>query len=227
MDRRPIELFRGPIPDRALTGLLVSIQPEVGLSMFRFNSVTKSYNGKLALADITLAIGPGETTVLIGPSGCGKSTIFGLMTGLFKPDSGTVLFEDATLATENIRSIRRRLGYVIRDGGLFPHLTGHENICLMAQYLKWPAAKINQRVADLITLTRLSPEMLKRYPLEMSGGQRQRVSLMQAALYSIGCSFAVTNRSAALDPMARAEVQDELAAIFRQLERLLYLSPTI
>jgi osmoprotectant transport system ATP-binding protein len=95
------------------------------------------------------------------------------MTGLFKPDSGTVTFEDASLDAENINSIRLRLGYVIQDGGLFPHLTGHENICLMAEYLKWPGAKIKQRVADLITLTRLSPEVLERYPIEMFGGQRQ------------------------------------------------------
>jgi osmoprotectant transport system ATP-binding protein len=190
--------------------------------MFRLDSVTKSYSGKLALDDITLAIRPGQTTVLIGPSGCGKSTIFGLMTGLFKPDSGTVSFEDTVLNAENINSIRLRLGYVIQDGGLFPHLTGHENICLMAEYLKWPAVKIHERVADLITLTRLSPEILKRYPTEISGGQRQRVSLMRALMLDPDVLL-LDEPLGALDPMVRAEVQDDLAAIFRRLQKTVVL----
>ena len=190
--------------------------------MFRLNSVTKSYRGKLALDDITLAIQPGQTTVLIGPSGCGKSTVFGLMTGLFKPDSGTVSFEDTGLDAKNINSIRLRLGYVIQDGGLFPHLTGHENICLMAGYLKWSSAKIEERVADLVTLTRLSPEMLKRYPFEMSGGQRQRVSLMRALMLDPDVLL-LDEPLGALDPMVRAEVQDELVAIFRRLGKTVVL----
>ena len=190
--------------------------------MFRLDSVTKSYSGKLALDDITLAIRSGQTTVLIGPSGCGKSTIFGLMTGLFKPDSGTVSFEDTGLNTENINSIRLRLGYVIQDGGLFPHLTGHQNICLMAEYLKWSAAKISERVVDLTTLTRLSPEILKRYPIEMSGGQRQRVSLMRALMLDPDVLL-LDEPLGALDPMVRAEVQDDLAAIFRRLQKTVVL----
>jgi len=190
--------------------------------MFRLDSVTKSYGGKLALDDITLAIRPRQTTVLIGPSGCGKSTIFGLMTGLLRPDSGTVSFEDTGLNTAHINSIRLRLGYVIQDGGLFPHLTGHENVCLMAEYLKWPAARIDERVADLLTLTRLSPEMLTRYPIEMSGGQRQRVSLMRALMLDPDVLL-LDEPLGALDPMVRAEVQDDLAAIFRRLHKTVVL----
>jgi osmoprotectant transport system ATP-binding protein len=190
--------------------------------MFRLNSVTKSYNGKLALDDITLVIRPGQTTVLIGPSGCGKSTIFGLMTGLFKPDLGAVFFEENGLSAANINSIRLRLGYVIQDGGLFPHLTGHENVCLMAKYLKWSAAKMNERIADLIALTRLSPEMLKRYPTEMSGGQRQRVSLMRALMLDPAVLL-LDEPLGALDPMVRADVQDDLAAIFRRLQKTVVL----
>ncbi len=190
--------------------------------MFRLDTVTKSYGGKPALDTITLAIRPGQTTVLIGPSGCGKSTIFGLMTGLFKPDSGTVTFEGVSLDAENINSIRLRLGYVIQDGGLFPHLTGRENICLMAQHLKWSAARIKQRVADLITLTRLSPEVLERYPIEMFGGQRQRVSLMRALMLDPDVLLP-DEPPGALDPMVRAEVQDDLAAIFRRLQKTVVL----
>jgi len=190
--------------------------------MFRLDCVTKSYSGKPAIDGITLDIRPGETTVLIGPSGCGKTTIFGLMTGLLKPDSGTVSFEDTILDANNIYSIRRRLGYVIQDGGLFLHLTGRENVRLMAKYLKWPAARINERIADLITLTRLSPEMLERYPIEMSGGQRQRVSLMRALMLDPDVLL-LDEPLGALDPMVRAEVQDELAAIFQRLRKTVVL----
>ena len=190
--------------------------------MFCLSSVTKSYSGKLALDNITLAIRPRQTTVLIGPSGCGKSTIFGLMTGLLKPDYGTVSFEGTRLDTENINAIRLRLGYVIQDGGLFPHLTGHENICLMAKYLKWSVVKINERVADLTTLTRLALEILNRYPIEMSGGQRQRVSLMRALMLDPDVLL-LDEPLGALDPMVRAEVQDDLAAIFRRLQKTVVL----
>ncbi len=190
--------------------------------MFRLDAVTKVYRGKPALEDITLAIGPGETTVLIGPSGCGKTTICGLMIGLIKPDAGTVSFGDARLDAKTVNAIRLRLGYVIQDGGLFPHLTGRQNVCLMAKYLKWASARITQRVADLIALTRLAPEVLERYPLEMSGGQRQRVSLMRALMLDPDVLL-LDEPLGALDPMVRADVQDDLAAIFRRLHKTVVL----
>ena len=205
-----------------MTRLLIPIQSEAELHMFRLHAVTKSYRRQVAVDTLTLAIRPGSTTVLIGPSGCGKSTVFGLMTGLVRPDAGTVSFEDAALDVHNIHAIRLRLGYVIQDGGLFPHLTGHENICLMAKYVKWPAAKIKQRVAELITLMRLAPEMLTRYPLEMSGGQRQRVSLMRALMLDPEVLL-LDEPLGSLDPMVRAEVQDDLASIFRRLQRTVVL----
>src|ERR1700689_135458 len=110
--------------------------------MFRLDSVSKSYGGERALDGVSLTIAPGDTTVIIGPSGSGKSTLFGLLTGLLKPDAGIVYFRDQDIRRGPINQLRQRIGYVIQDGGLFPHLTGRANVSLMARYLGWPSSKI-------------------------------------------------------------------------------------
>jgi len=186
--------------------------------MFDIVSVRKTFNGKPALEDVSLATARGKTTALIGPSGCGKSTVFGLMTGLLKPDSGAISFEDQPLTPMRLQAVRRRLGYVIQDGGLFPHLSGLANVTLMARHIGWGAEKISARVEELSTLTRLSPQLLARYPAEISGGQRQRISLMRALMLDADVLL-LDEPLAALDPMVRAEMQDELAAIFRRLNK--------
>ena len=186
--------------------------------MFVLASVNKSYNGKPALHDINLVTLSGRTTALIGPSGCGKSTIFGLMTGLLRPDSGTITFENQPMTANRLPTIRRRIGYVIQDGGLFPHLTGQANVALMARHIGWATDRIRQRIGELSTLVRLAPELLTRYPAEMSGGQRQRVSLMRSLMLDADVLL-LDEPLAALDPMVRAELQDDLAAIFRRLKK--------
>ena len=118
-----------------------SISPAVR-DMFRVESVFKSYGDERALDGASLTITTGDTTVLIGPSGSGKSTLFGLLTGLIKPDAGVVYFRDQDINRGSIRSLRQRIGYVIQDGGLFPHLTGRANVSLMAAHLGWPRNKI-------------------------------------------------------------------------------------
>jgi osmoprotectant transport system ATP-binding protein len=186
--------------------------------MFRLSSVCKSYEGQPALRDISFTIAPGQTAALIGPSGCGKSTVLGLMTGLLKPDSGVIDFDNEPITPARLPTIRRRIGYVIQDGGLFPHLTGLANVALMARHIGWPADLIKARVEELATLTRLSPDVLSRYPAEISGGQRQRVSLMRALMLDADVLL-LDEPLAALDPMVRAELQDDLAAIFRRVEK--------
>jgi osmoprotectant transport system ATP-binding protein len=186
--------------------------------MFSLTSVSKSYDGQPALSDISFAIAPGQTTALIGPSGCGKSTLLALMTGLLKPDSGIIEFDNARITTQSLPALRRRVGYVIQDGGLFPHLTGLSNVTLMARHIGWAAQKIAARVDELATLTRLSRDLLLRYPAEMSGGQRQRVSLMRALMLDADVLL-LDEPLAALDPMVRAELQDDLAAIFHRLQK--------
>ncbi|MDB5290704.1 MAG: transporter ATP-binding protein [Phycisphaerales bacterium] len=186
--------------------------------MFGFVRVSKSYDGKPVLKDINLTIPPGQTTALIGPSGSGKSTVLGLMTGLLKPESGVITFEGQPITPARLPAIRRRIGYVIQDGGLFPHLTGLANVTLMARHIRWPAEKIRYRVEELSTLARLSPELLERYPAEVSGGQRQRMSLMRALMLDPDVLL-LDEPLAALDPMVRAELQDDLAAVFRRLSK--------
>jgi osmoprotectant transport system ATP-binding protein len=190
--------------------------------MFRLAGVRKSYAGKAALDDVSIVIPPGQTTVLIGPSGCGKSTVFGVMTGLLKPDSGEVLFEGAPISAAQLPAIRRRLGYVIQDGGLFPHLTGLANVSLMARHIGWARNRIQQRVEELIALTRMSKDLLGRYPAEMSGGQRQRVALMRALMLDADVLL-LDEPLGALGPMVRAELQDDLAGIFRRLAKTVVL----
>jgi osmoprotectant transport system ATP-binding protein len=190
--------------------------------MFRLDSVSKSYGGERALDGVSLTISPGDTTALIGPSGSGKSTLFGLLTGLMKPDTGIVYFRDQDISLGSIRQLRQHLGYVIQDGGLFPHLTGHGNVSLMPAHLGWSKSKIASRADELLELTRLSPEVLARYPAEMSGGQRQRVALVRALMLDADVLL-LDEPLGSLDPMVRAELQQELAKIFRRLRKTVAL----
>src|SRR6202142_2809935 len=150
--------------------------------ILRLLSVSRHYDQLLALAPTTVDVDAGCTTVLIGPSGCGKTTLLRLMLGLITPDAGRVLFRGVPITPGNIRELRTRMGCVVQDGGLFPHLTAAENVCLMARHLGWPRAKIDQRLAELGNLVRLPTTTLTRTPAEMSGGQKQRVALMRGLL---------------------------------------------
>src|ERR1700677_362363 len=114
--------------------------------MFRLDSVSKSYGAERVLDGVSLEIPTGNTTALIGPSGSGKSTLCGLFTGLVRPDAGVVYFRDQDISHGSIRELRRRIGYVIQDGGLFPHLTGRANVSLMAAHLGWSKREIAARI---------------------------------------------------------------------------------
>jgi osmoprotectant transport system ATP-binding protein len=185
-------------------------------------SVGKRYGAAQALAPTTLDVEAGATTVLIGPSGCGKTTLLRLMLGLIAPDGGEVRFRETALSPRNVRGMRQHMGYVVQDGGLFPHLTAAENVGLMARHLGWPRDKIEHRLTELRDLVRLPADALGRYPAEMSGGQKQRVGLMRALMLDPELLF-LDEPLGALDPLVRAELQDDLAAIFHELAKSVVL----
>lgn len=186
--------------------------------MLELRGVSKRYGDLQALAQTDLSIEPGKTTVLLGPSGCGKSTLLRIIVGLIKSDEGSVLFDGEVVCRENIRQFRHRMGYMIQEGGLFPHLTVHGNATLLARHLGWQQSRIEQRLDELVKLTHLPSESLDRYPSQISGGQRQRVALMRA-LFLDPDVVLLDEPMGALDPMIRAGLQTELREIFRRLEK--------
>jgi osmoprotectant transport system ATP-binding protein len=184
--------------------------------VFELHDISKRFGAVAALHPLDLTIEAGRTTVLIGPSGCGKSTLLRLMIGLIRPDTGHILFEDEALTPSNAMLLRRRMGYVIQDGGLFPHLTARGNAALVARHLGWNAERITQRLNELIELTHFPADGLDRYPAQLSGGQRQRVSLMRALMLDPDVLL-MDEPLGALDPMIRSRLQAELRSIFRAL----------
>jgi osmoprotectant transport system ATP-binding protein len=180
--------------------------------------VSKRYADATALQPTNLSIKRGQTTVLIGPSGCGKSTLLRLIIRLVEPDSGTINFDGAPVTPENLEKLRRRIGYVIQEGGLFPHLTARANVSLMARHLGKPNDEIDSRLSELCVLTRFPQDALARYPVELSGGQRQRVSLMRALMLSPELLL-LDEPLGALDPLVRASLQKDLKEIFARLQQ--------
>ena len=189
--------------------------------MFELRGVSKEYVGLRVLGPVDLRIDAG-TTVLIGPSGCGKSTLLRLMIALIRPDEGAVLFEGEPLERQDFLHVRRKIGYVIQDGGLFPHLSGRENVRLLPRHVGWTRARIGQRMAELVGLVRLAPEILDLLPHQMSGGQRQRVALMRALMLNPDVLL-LDEPLAALDPMVRRDLQDDLRDIIRTFGKTVVL----
>jgi osmoprotectant transport system ATP-binding protein len=186
--------------------------------MIELRGVSKSYGSTIALNPVDLTIVAGRTTVLLGPSGCGKSTILRLMLGLLRPDSGSVLIQGQPFRPE----MRNRIGYVVQDGGLFPHLTARGNATLMARHFGWEAGRIESRLKELAELTRFPTDGLDRYPVQLSGGQRQRVSLMRALMLSPDIVL-LDEPLAALDPLIRSDLQTDLRKIFETLAKTVVL----
>jgi osmoprotectant transport system ATP-binding protein len=186
--------------------------------MIELRRVSKSYHGRVILPPLDLTFPSGKTTVLIGPSGCGKSTILRTIIGLVVPDEGTVLIGGKLLTPETAEAVRRGLGYVIQDGGLFPHLTARGNAALLARHLGWDEPRIAARIDELAELTRFPSDGLDRHPGQLSGGQRQRVGLIRALMLDPDVIL-LDEPLGALDPMVRAELQADLRGIFRSLNK--------
>ena len=186
-------------------------------ALVRLVDVSKRYADAAALHPTDLSIEHAKTTVLIGPSGCGKSTLLRLIIRLIQPDSGSITFEGEPITPDNIDTLRRRIGYVIQEGGLFPHLTARANVVLMARHVGRSQEEMQPRLQELCDLTRFSENLLSRYPVELSGGQRQRVSLMRALMLSPELLL-LDEPLGALDPLVRASLQKDLKEIFARLQ---------
>jgi osmoprotectant transport system ATP-binding protein len=176
--------------------------------------VSKQYpNGHRAPNDLDLEIVDGELTVLIGPSGCGKTTTLRLINRLVEPTSGRVRIDGEDIATVDPVTLRRRIGYVIQQIGLFPHLTIGANVATIPRLLGWDRARQRARADELLTLVGLDPaEYRDRYPHELSGGQQQRVGVARA-LGADPPLLLMDEPFGALDPLTRIRLQDELLAI--------------
>ena len=189
--------------------------------IIELRAVEKRYDGVLTLKATTLSLGPG-VSVLLGPTGSGKSTLLRLMTGLSQPSEGEVLLWGQPVNPLTIGALRRRIGYVIQEGGLFPHLTAAQNVTLAARYFGWEAERIERRLDELIELTHFPRDGMTRYPAQLSGGQRQRVSLMRALMLGPELLF-LDEPLGALDPMIRAELRADLREIFGRLRQTVVL----
>jgi osmoprotectant transport system ATP-binding protein len=195
--------------------------PSIDSPVIELRGVVKRYGAVEALQATTLSLGPG-INVLLGPSGSGKSTILRLLTGLARPSAGEILLWGEALAPGSIGPLRRRLGYVIQEGGLFPHLTAGANVTLAARYFGWDPPRIEHRLDEMCALTRFPRDGLARFPVQLSGGQRQRVSLMRALMP--GPELLLLDEPlGALDPMIRAELRADLKTIVRTLGQTVVL----
>lgn len=187
-----------------------------------FENVTHRYPHAVAVDGVTLRIDEGETVALIGPSGCGKSTLLKLAVGLVWPQQGSVMVAGQELASGNVLEMRRRIGYVIQSGGLFPHLTGEANVTLAARFLRKDDQWIEGRIGELADLVQLPRDALSRFPNDLSGGQRQRVSLMRALMLDPAVLL-LDEPLGALDPMVRHGLQEDLRRLFERLGKSVLL----
>ena len=184
-------------------------------------AVARRYGAVEALKPTSLSLGAG-VNVLLGPSGSGKSTLLRLIVGLSRPSAGEVLLWGQPLTAQTLGPLRRRMGYVIQEGGLFPHLTADANVTLAARYFGWDGRRIENRVEELCALTHFPRDGMARFPAQLSGGQRQRVSLMRALM--LGPELLLLDEPlGALDPMIRAELRADLRGIFRVLGQTVVL----
>lgn len=201
--------------------LRASGKNQVDSVMIRARYISKTFDKKV-LDDVSLSIEKGKTVSLIGPSGCGKSTLLRIIMGLIQPDSGNIRIDGKSMNQKNALTLRRKMGYVIQSGGLFPHLTARENLTLVTNYLGWDRTKENERIHELSELTNIEESMLDRKPDNLSGGQAQRISLMRALMLDPPILL-MDEPLGSIDPLVRYELQNDLRSIFSELNKTVLL----
>jgi osmoprotectant transport system ATP-binding protein len=192
--------------------------------MIDLENLTKTFPGSPtpAVDSLNLNVDRGEIVVFVGPSGCGKTTTLKMINRLIEPTSGTIRIDGQSVETVPVHELRRGIGYVIQQIGLFPHRTIRQNIATVPGLLDWDRAKINERVDELTDLVALDPLILDRYPAELSGGQRQRVGVARA-LAADPPVLLMDEPFGAVDPIVRAHLQDELLALQQRLHKTIAL----
>ncbi|MBD1929981.1 ATP-binding cassette domain-containing protein [Trichocoleus sp. FACHB-90] len=193
--------------------------PQNNHNAVEFDNVTYSVNGRPLISNLSFSIQQGETLVLLGRSGCGKTTTMKLINALLMPTSGEVRVEGISTREWNPIKLRRQIGYVIQETGLFPHFTVERNVGLVPALEGWKSDRIRQRASELLHLVGLDPQKFApRYPHELSGGQRQRVGVARA-LAADPPILLMDEPFGALDPVTRLEIQREVRQLQQQLSK--------
>ena len=185
-------------------------------SMLVLEHISKAFDGRMVLADVSLSIPTGATHALIGSSGSGKTTLLRITLRLIGLDHGSVKLDERPLTDFDSEAWADQIGYVPQDGGLFPHLTGRQNVTLVPRLRGWAPERIEARLAQLQELVALETPVLQRYPQQLSGGQKQRVAIMRAAMMDPAVML-LDEPMAALDPLIRSSLQRQLKSIFQRL----------
>jgi osmoprotectant transport system ATP-binding protein len=187
----------------------------------RFEHIVKQYPGapRPAVDDVSLTVEAGSFVVLLGPSGCGKTTLLKMVNRLYEPTGGAIYIDDTEIHHLPVNTLRRQIGYVIQQVGLFPHMTVAKNIAVVPQLLGWPPKQIAARVDELLDLIGLPPaEYRGRYPAQLSGGQQQRVGLARALAADPGIML-MDEPFGAIDAITRAGLQDEMIRLQRTVRK--------
>ncbi|NYT95973.1 ABC transporter ATP-binding protein [Salinispora sp. H7-4] len=201
-----------------------SADDEARAASISLDEIGKRYpDGTEAVHELTLEVTAGELVVLIGPSGCGKSTVLRMVNRLIEPTSGRILLDGADVTRVDPVRLRRRIGYVIQNVGLFPHQTISANVATVPQLLGWPRERRRQRVTELLELVGLDPTQFgARYPHELSGGQRQRVGVARA-LAADPVVLLMDEPFSAVDPIVRTRLQEEFLRLQAEVRKTIVL----
>ena len=182
-----------------------------------FRHVSKQYGAQGAVVDLSLLVPAGDICILVGPSGCGKTTSLKMVNRLVEPSSGEVLIDGEDVMSVEVTALRRRIGYVIQQTGLFPHETIADNIATVPRLLGWPKQRVQKRVEELLDLIGLDPARVRdRYPAQLSGGERQRVGVARAMATEPPVML-MDEPFGAVDPIVRERLQNEFLRLHRTL----------